>query len=235
MEKPDEFLNPTRSLTTLDTFWIRRAILDSLTRQLDKMTGTALDVGCGYMPYRPLLMNSPGQVKKYIGLDLKENGYQQPDLEWDGRVIPLSANEVDCSLATELFEHCPEPEQVMREILRVLKPGGVLFFTVPFLWPLHSVPHDECRFTPFALERLLTNAGFVEIEMKALGGWDASLAQMLGLWVRRRPISEKKRQLLSRFISPVIRFLTERDQPPDVFAESSMIVGISGTAVKPRT
>jgi len=93
---------------------------------------------------------------------------------------------IEDSIATEVFEHCPDPEIVMKEIWRVLKLGGILFFTVPFLWNLHETPYDEYRYTPFALKRHLTQSGFTEIEIKAMGGWDAALAQMLGLWVRRR-------------------------------------------------
>jgi len=84
----------------------------------------------------------------------------------------------------------------MKEIWRVLKPGGILFFTVPFLWNLHEIPYDEYRYTPFALKRHLTQSGFNEIEIKAMGGWDAALAQMLGLWVRRRFNKTKKQKVL---------------------------------------
>ena len=121
----------------------------------------------------------------------------------------------------------------MRESLRVLKPGGLLFFTVPFLWPLHDVPHDEYRYTPFALERHLRNSGFVQIKLKALGGWDASLAQMIGLWVVRRPMSSRKRSILSRLALPIVRYLARHDRLPQEFDESLMITGLSGTAIKP--
>jgi SAM-dependent methyltransferase len=185
------------------------------------------------MPYKSLVLAPPSRAERYIGLDLKDNIYEKPDLEWDGRNIPLEDCVIDCALATEVFEHCEDPEILMRESLRVLKPGGLLFFTVPFLWPLHCVPHDEYRYTPFSLERHLRNSGFEEIRLKPLGGWDASLAQMIGLWVRRRPMSSRKRAILSRLSLPVVRFLAGRDQPPDEFGESSMITGISGTAMKP--
>lgn len=157
---------------------------------------------------------------------------EKPDLFWDGKQIPLEDKTVDCALATEVFEHCPNPEIVMREALRVLKPGGFIFFTVPFLWSLHDVPHDEYRYTPFALERHLRNSGFYHIKLEALGGWDASLAQMIGLWARRRPISPWKRAILSRLLTPVVRYLTEHDQQPSVFSNSTMITGITGTAFK---
>jgi hypothetical protein len=66
-----------------------------------------------------------------------------------------------------------------QEIARVLDRRGFLFLTVPFLWPLHHVPHDQHRITPFAMQRYLEENGFEEIRLQALGGWDAS---MLSCW-----------------------------------------------------
>lgn len=231
-----EFLNPICSPETLDFASQRLAILRALQNELPRFTGVVLDVGCGCMPYKTLVLNSPGHVTKYIGLDMKDNIYQKPEVEWNGHKIPLTDESVDCAMATEVFEHCPDPEQVMREVFRTLKPHGLLFFTVPFLWPLHCVPDDQYRFTPFALERHLRACGFESIELKALGGWDASLAQMIGMWIRRRDF---RHPLLRRFLSivctPIVRFLFRHDDPPTVFCDKTMITGISGTAVKPST
>jgi SAM-dependent methyltransferase len=140
---------------------------------------------------------------------------------------------VDGVLATEVLEHCADPEQVIREARRVLKPGGLFFFTVPFLWPLHDVPDDEYRYTPFSLERHLRQGGFTDIRLQALGGWDASLAQMIALWVRGRPMAQWKHEMLSAVARPFIRFLLRRDRPPASFDRYEMITGLSGTARRP--
>jgi SAM-dependent methyltransferase len=227
------FLDPRCSAGTLDLFVARRSILEALRRQLPRFTGTVLDVGCGVMPYQPLFSTPLSRVSTYIGLDLPNSGYPQvPGLLWDGQRIPLREASVDGAIATELFEHCSDPGLVMREVQRVLKPGGILFFSVPFLWPLHCVPHDEYRYTPFALERLLRSAGYTEVELTALGGWDASLAQMIGLWVRRRPMVERRRRILAALALPFVRLLAGRDQLPRVFDEGCMITGIAGVALK---
>jgi SAM-dependent methyltransferase len=226
-------LTPVYQSSTIDVCGIRRAILQALQGQLPLLEGTLLDVGCGHMPYRPLLVKLPSRVKTYIGMDLPNNGYREPDLLWDGKRIPLEDSSVDCALATEVFEHCPEPEKVMREICRVLRPGGRLFATVPFLWPLHCVPHDEYRFTPFSMRRHLQNAGFEGIEVSALGGWHASLAQMIGLWARRSRLGAWKSLILSTMALPLVWFLNSRDEAPSDIQESCMLTGLAVAARKP--
>ncbi len=230
---PDEFVDLRFGTGNLDTFHIRRATLLALRSSMPLLGGVLLDVGCGEMPYKRVLLTPPSRIRKYIGMDLQDSGYGTPDLAWDGRTIPLASSSVDCAMATAVFEHCAEPESVMREAARVMRPGGVLFFTVPFLWPLHCLPHDEYRFTPVSLERHLRNAGFAEVRLSALGGWDASLAQMLGLWVRRRGMPRLARRVLSVLAWPVVWSLLHSDNPTHSLTRADMLTVISGIATTP--
>jgi SAM-dependent methyltransferase len=233
----DEFLNPAFSLSRLETYRGRRAILNALRGETPNFSGVLLDVGCGRMPYRSLLSNPPSGVKTYLGLDLHAGlryktyrQYDPPDLEWNGQVIPLSDHTVDCAICTEVYELCPDIPAVMRETARVLKPGGFLFFTTPFLWPLFDSPADQGRPSPFALERHLMASGFEDIRMRSLGGWDASLATMIALWARRRPMKRWKRFIISVVTSPLVSLLWHWDAPPPVHTDQTMITHIAGTA-----
>jgi SAM-dependent methyltransferase len=232
----DLYLAPPCRPSTLDSFGNRRLLLRALKGSLSNFRGRLLDVGCGYQPYRSLLLSAPSQATDYIGLDLPDNIYQSPQLAWDGHCIPLRDASVDSALLTEVLEHCPDPEAVLREVGRVLKPSGFVFLTVPFIWPLHTVPHDEFRYTPFALRRLLEQTGFQNPVIEATGGRHAVLALTLGLWVRRGPLTSRvhvvTRAVLSILLWPIIWLLLKIDQRPREFEESTMIVGLSARAFK---
>jgi len=233
---PDNFVNIELAKNNLDRYVIRTAILKAIRSTLGKFKGELLDLGCGKMPYRKLVLEESA-VEKYVGLDI-ENALEydsevQPDFTWDGITMPFANNKFETVFATEVLEHCPEPKIILGEVNRVLKSGGVFFFTVPFLWPLHEVPHDEFRYTPFSLQRLLAENEFENIEINATGGWHAAMAQMLGLWVARSPMGRLKRKVLASMLKPIIGYLSKVDQYATVdFNESQMITGLYGVAYK---
>jgi len=230
------FIDIPFSNENIDRYTIRKAILSALNSSLPNFKGNLLDIGCGKMPYKEYILSN-SKVENYIGLDIEKaliyNEDIKPDFTWNGIRMPFEKESFNCAFGTEVLEHCPEPEIVLKEVYRVLKPEGIFFFTVPFLWNLHEVPNDEYRYTPFSLERHLKNSGFSNIEIKATGGWHASMAQMLGLWVRRSAMSVRKRKFLSNILKPVIKYLIEKDNPEAVeFKEGQMITGLYGIAKK---
>jgi SAM-dependent methyltransferase len=191
----------------------RAALTSYLSRHVGLYQGLVVDVGCGQRPYEPLIRSNPA-VERYLGVDISVAGYVGADVLWDGSRLPLADGVAGGVLLTEVLEHCPEPMTVVRECARVLAPGGCVLGSVPFVWPLHDSPYDEYRYTPFALERILTGAGLTGVRISALGGWDASLAQVISLWAHRRPMSPSQRRLALAAARPVVGWLQRRDAPP---------------------
>ena len=230
-----DFVDVKLTLNNLDNFFIRQSILENMKNAMSLFHGKLLDVGCGKMPYKSFILEN-SKVKSYTGLDIETaieyDKDVSADIFWDGIEMPLKSNGYETVIATEVLEHCFEPEVVLKEINRVLKPGGTFFFTVPFLWNLHEVPNDAYRYTPFSLEKHLINSGFQDIKINATGGWHAAMAQMLGLWVRRSPMSKRKRKYLSIVLKPIVKMLLKKDSGTIAFNEGQMITGLFGIAKK---
>ncbi len=233
----NRFIRVNLQRETLDIYFARTSIFQAVDDAAKQMSGALLDIGCGKMPYRDHIMAN-SNLSAYVGLDietaLEYDARVKPDFFWDGTKMPFEDNRFDCAMATEVLEHCPDPRAVLAESIRVLKPGGFLFCTIPFLWPLHEVPHDEFRYTPFALKRMLEEAGFENVVIKATGGWHAAMAQMLGLWVKRAPLPLRFRRFASFLILPIYKKLLKMDRLPDDFRESTMLTGLKVMAFKPK-
>lgn len=230
----NKFINLTLSSSNSDNYVVRKAIQKAIEDSTPKFTGNLLDIGCGRMPYKKLIQDK-SNIDSYTGVDFQQADYggERPDYTWDGIKLPFEDNQFGSIIATEVLEHCPNPKILLSESMRVLKPGGYFFFTVPFLWPLHEVPHDEFRYTPFAINRLLKEVGFNNLEIRATGGWHASMAQFLGLWAIRG-VGGRKGKALSKILLPIIKYLSTKDKIPKNFKESQMILGLSGGASKPN-
>jgi SAM-dependent methyltransferase len=62
-----------------------------------------------------------------------------------------------------------KPEETLKEIYRILKPGGKFFLSSPFVANEMPEPHDYCRFTSEGLMKILKEAGFKNIEIAPYG------------------------------------------------------------------
>jgi SAM-dependent methyltransferase len=86
----------------------------------------------------------------------------------DAHQIPLADASVDGVLIQAVLEHVLEPWVVVEEILRVLRPGGVVYAETPFLQQVHEGPHDFTRFTESGHRWLFKN--FERVSSGALAG-----------------------------------------------------------------
>jgi SAM-dependent methyltransferase len=208
----DWFLNLNIDKMPYSFYVIRTSLLKAVNDLKPKIHGTVVDLACGVMPYKNYLMNPT--IDQYIGVDLKPTEYHntvKPDLYWDGNKIPVEDNYCDFVIATEFLEHYYDTKHILTEIKRILKPGGVFFFTVPAIWPLHEVPYDYHRFTPFFFDKCLDELGYTLWDVKPLGGYHLSFALSLSLWYDNK-LSHERKKIIKPLIKPIIKRLVKKDK-----------------------
>lgn len=159
-------------------------LLKGVQQYAPLIQGTILDIGAGKMPYKHLFRS-----EKYIALE--NHAYPHVDIVADvTKGIPLKKESVDSVVCFQVLEHINEPQQAIDNIYRVLKKGGRCLLTTHLAAPLHGVPHDYYRFTPFAFKHLFRK--FSQLEIRPQGGAALSIMQLL-VW----GVSEKLPRLLA--------------------------------------
>ena len=125
--------------------------------------GRVVDLGCGSAPYRDIILNI---AEEYIGVDWENTMHDQSKVDVFADLskrLPFIDASADTVVSFEVLEHLPEPDFFLHECYRILKPAGLLFMTVPFMWHVHEEPHDYFRYTQYGLQYLLEKNGFSEI------------------------------------------------------------------------
>lgn len=80
-------------------------------------------------------------------------------------------------ILVSVLEHVNNPYIVSDALFAIVKPGGWLFNSVPFLFPYHPAPEDNWRFAPLTLRRIHEQSGFQWIE----GGWHVNYSTKDGI------------------------------------------------------
>ncbi len=112
-----------------------------------------LDVGCGSRPYDPLFAGAA----ELVGFDVPEN--PQADLHGFIDAIPAEDASFDLVLCIQVLEHVPDPAAAVRELRRVVRPGGRVLASTHGIAPYHPHPDDLWRWTHQGLERLFRDNG----------------------------------------------------------------------------
>lgn len=172
-----------------------------------KFQGTVLDVGCGDKPYKYLFKYGTD----YKGIDFKSHSStncfpytEPPDYYFQDdytKTFKLSFKdeEFDHVAAFQVLEHHQDPEMMFHEIFRIVKPGGYVLITVPFLGGIHGEPDDYQRFTKYGLKVRAEKYGKV-IDIKKQGSIFSIISTFFGETLVRFTGKSKRHYILGVFI-----------------------------------
>lgn len=147
----------------LGTTW-RRANWKFLEQEAARLPEGAaiLDVGAGRGDFSRVFTG-----RTYIALDVYP--YAEVDLVADlTSCVPIRRDCLDAIVLANVLEHAADPAGLLAVLACLLKPGGLVLVTIPFLLKIHQAPHDFSRFTRFGLQNLAERCG---LEVALLEGY----------------------------------------------------------------
>lgn len=189
--------------------------------------GNVLEVGAHGSP-------SYGRFfKNKVGIDIKSG----PGVNVVGSVyeLPFQDGTFDMVLCMSILEHLEEPSKAIREMRRVLKPGGRILVSVPFMFPIHDTPSDYWRFTKFGLKYLFRDGWEIEKLCAETTTQEtfAVLFQRLAYQTKMRfnKISKLKILVLAKIFQKMPNFVTKvfgdirkKIEEPEAFASAFFLV-----------
>ena len=218
-------------------FLSSRALVLSMRRALAYVPDgcRVLDVGCGTAPYRRWL---PRRVD-YTGIDIAAGGGApdiviEPDSAW-----PLADGAYDLVLCTQVLEHARDKDLLLAEIKRVLRPGGLLILSVPFVYGEHGLPHDYRRFTRAGLREAL-ESDYVPAEQFVSGRAGTVLVTLFLNWADEALGARRATRVLKPLLLPfwlgvclfcnVAGFLLDKIDPTTSLYLDNIYIGRKGPA-----
>lgn len=134
-----------------------------------RQNSTVIDIGSG-----------PERLgKEFINVDVFP--FPEVDIVANATNLPFKDNSIDGAVSESLFEHVPDANLVAKEMLRVVRPGGYIYVSAPFVHPYHASPDDFNRWTISGLKHLFPELEIVESGVRS-GPWSAFL-MFLAYWL----------------------------------------------------
>jgi SAM-dependent methyltransferase len=168
-------------------YFARKELFMAVQELAPQITGRVLDVGCGDRPYESLIPAS-----EYIGLEIdtpQSRARRKADAFYDGSGFPFESSSFDAAICNEVLEHVFEPDAFVKEIARVLRKGGRLLLTVPFVWDEHEQPRDYGRYSSFGLAALLERHGFRILRQRKTAGDVRALFQLINGYIYKTTLT----------------------------------------------
>jgi SAM-dependent methyltransferase len=150
-------------------------------------TGRLLDIGCGYGFFLKAMQSEGWETE---GVEISETGRNYATNQLGIKIygnpleeLKLPENTYHVVTLFYVVEHVPDPPELIRNIRRILKPGGMLLLRWPHTTPLvklmgplsksldlYHTPYHLYDFSPRTIKRLLTSCGFSHV-VTMIGGY----------------------------------------------------------------
>ena len=146
--------------------------------------GTLYDLGAGESPYKDFFLRYADQ---YIAVDWAGSFHDtKADIAADlNKPLPIESEAADTVVSLSVMEHLCEPQIMLNEAYRILKPGGGIVLQVPWQWWIHEAPYDFFRYTPYGLKYLFEKVGFVDVVVEAQSGFFTMLTLKVNYFSKR--------------------------------------------------
>jgi len=167
--------SPTYAVRAPIARWLRAEA--ELARRRERRP-RLLDVGCGLKPYEPFFA---GAVAEYVGVDVAN---PLADLEGTVEDLPVPEGSFELVLCTQTLEHANDPARAVKELRRVVAPGGRVLASTHGVQVYHPNPDDLWRWTHAGLERLFReNGAWASVAVTPGSGTTACIGMLVATYI----------------------------------------------------
>lgn len=170
-----------------------RLITDRVAKEYGRLIprharGDLLDLGCGQVPLYSAYVSHVQSVT-CVDWPGSPHDVSHADILCDvNEPLPIESDSFDTVVCSDVLEHLHSPTVALSEMSRVLRPGGKILLSVPFLYGLHEQPHDYHRYTRFAIQNWCKLFALHPVHVHELGGAGDVLCNILAKLLGRIPI-----------------------------------------------
>jgi len=194
-------------------YYLSKDISNILKRY--EFSGNILDFGCGEKPFEKLFSD----CQKYEGIDFKNYSKNKdlsggvPDHYFSSDYlksfsINFSDNSFDNIVSFQVLEHHKNPEKMIKELWRILKPNGYLLLSVPFLGGIHEEPNDFQRFTKYGLIELFNKNNLKIIRIVNQGSIFSTISMLFNEYLNNYSGKSKKNYFFGSLLFTPFLFLS---------------------------
>lgn len=165
-----------------------------------------LDVACGMGNGSALLSRNAdfvsGLDRDKESVNFAKKHYSRPNSEFiigDAEILNFPENSFDIVVSFETIEHLPSPKKFLKEIKKILKPGGMLILSSPDREVVREILIDVSYQNPFHIKE------FSQEELKSLLEKTFQVEEIWGQFVYESSFLRKK-------IRDILRFLIQLDR-----------------------